>query len=341
MIFVLEDKNPELLYPHSLTRASFEIRVGFYTLIERALNKAKSNDTVILKVRSEIKDVIAERYPQCKVIDLSSRDSYEECEKMEMPVQSLWDAIYLNSEMLCKDFKDADRNHLNKSSLIQSTVYGERVYISHMAKVKSSILDSEHGPIYIDEGVSVGPGALIRGPVYIGKNSIVNPGSRICGGVSIGPVCKVGGEVEDSIIEGYSNKQHDGYLGHSYVGRWVNLGANTNVSNLKNNYSNVKVQLESDLIDTKKMFVGSLIGDHVKTAISTSLNTGTTIGLGANVFNNDFSLKFIKSFAWGREETTDFNKFISTAKKVKERRGRKISEPELELYKSIYINGIK
>ena len=341
MIFSLEDKNSDLLYPHSLTRASFEVRVGFYTLIERALNKAKSNDTVILKVRSEIKDVIAERYPQCKVVDLSCRDSYEEGSKMDIPVESLWDAIYLNNEMLCNDFKGSDTNHLNKSSLINSTVYGKSVYISHLAEVKSSILDSEPGPIYIDEGASVGPGAMIRGPVYIGRNSIINPGSRIGGGVSIGPLCKVGGEVEDSIIEGYSNKQHDGYLGHSYVGRWVNLGANTNVSNLKNNYSNVKVQLESDLVDTKKMFVGSLIGDHVKTAISTSLNTGTTIGLGANVFNNDFSSKFIKSYAWGREGTTDFKKFISTAKKVKERRGRKISEPELKLFKSIFINRIK
>ena len=341
MTFLLEDKNSELLYPHSLTRASFEVRVGFYTLIDRALRRAGEGDAVILAVRPEIQGVVSDRYPQCEVVTLDSVDNYTDCEKLDMPIESLWDAIYLNSEMICNDFENSEIKDFDGSRLEACTIYGSKLYVSQSAKVQASIIDSSSGPIYIDEGASVGPGAFVKGPVYIGKESVVSPGARIGGGVSIGPVCKVGGEVQNSIFQGYSNKQHDGYLGHSFVGQWVNLGANTNVSNLKNNYGNVKVQLESKLIDTGKMFVGSLFGDHVKTAISTRLNTGTTIGVGANVFDNEFSSKFIKSFAWGKSGTTDFDKFIATAQKVKGRRNRELLESETKLFKSIFISRIK
>ena len=342
MIFVLEDRNTEMFYPISLTRASFEVRVGFYTLIERTMSQVKKDDKVVLIVRPNIKDVVADRYPDCEVFSNDIQNfPYSKEKVIDSSVNTIWDAIYSNHKMLEKDFESARTDRFDKSMFSDCTFYGNKIYIDHSAIVKSSIIDSDSGPVYIDKGVRVGPGAIVQGPVYIGKGSIVNPGSKIRGNVSIGPVCKVGGEIEDSIFQGYSNKQHDGFLGHSFVGEWVNLGANTNVSNLKNTYGNIKVNLESQIINTGKNFLGSLIGDHVKTAISTNLNTGSTIGFGANVFNNDFSSKFIKSFAWGHDGSTDFEKFLLTTRKVKARRGQEVSNSEIKLFKSIFINRIK
>jgi UDP-N-acetylglucosamine diphosphorylase/glucosamine-1-phosphate N-acetyltransferase len=189
------------------------------------------------------------------------------------------------------------------------------------------VLDASNGPIIIDENVFIDIGALIKGPAYIGKNSIVNPGSKLRGSLSIGNFCKVGGELEDSIIHGYSNKQHDGYLGHSYLGEWVNLGANTNVSDLKNNYSTVSVMLNKNLkVDTKKQFIGSFIGDFTATAISTRFNTGTVVGVGTNIFKDSFESKYFPSFLWGDSEKVDLEKFIKRCKIVMSRRREKMTK---------------
>ena len=170
----------------------------------------------------------------------------------------------------------------------------------------------------------------------IGKNSIINPGAKLRGDVSIGPHCKIGGEVECSTFHGYSNKQHDGYIGHSYIGEWVNLGANTNSSDLKNNYSNIRFKIGDEQIDTGKMFLGSMIGDYTKTGISTMLNTGTYIGLGANVFGGGFQDKFIPSFSWGKNDKMELEKFLSTLEIVKDRRGLKVSNNEINLITHLY-----
>ena len=183
------------------------------------------------------------------------------------------------------------------------------IHISDSAKISAGvILDASEGPIIIDENVFVDIGVMIKGNTYIGKNSKINPGAKLNGEVSIGPHCKIGGEIEATIFHGYSNKQHDGYIGHSYIGEWVNLGANTNNSDLKNNYGKIKFDLGYKKIDSNEMFIGSMIGDFSKIGISTMLNTGTYIGLGANVFGGDFQDKFIQSFSWGKEDVTDFKK---------------------------------
>ena len=140
------------------------------------------------------------------------------------------------------------------------------------------VIDAEHGPVYIDEGAEIHPFTRIEGPCYVGKKSILL-GAKCREGNSIGPMCRVGGEVEESIIHGYSNKYHDGFLGHAYVGEWVNLGALTTNSDLKNDYSSVSVMLDGHTpIDTGSTKVGSLIGDHTKTSIGTLLNTGAYVG---------------------------------------------------------------
>ena len=188
----------------------------------------------------------------------------------------------------------------------------------------------------IDKNVYIDIGSLIKGPVYIGANSVVNPGSKLRGNVVLGPVCKVGGEIEDSIIQGFSNKQHDGFLGHSYVCEWVNLGANTNNSNLKNNYGKIRFSIPGKEIKTEKQFIGVMIGDYSKTGISTMFNTGTYVGVGANIFGGGFQDKIIESFKWGKNDVTDLDKFLATCNITKSRRNRTLHQSEKKLLSSIY-----
>jgi len=177
---------------------------------------------------------------------------------------------------------------------------------------------------------------MIKGPVFISSKCVINPGTKLRGNVVLGPVSKIGGELEDCIIQGFSNKQHDGFLGHSYLGEWVNLGANTNNSNLKNNYSNVKIRLNNKLLDTHKKFLGVLMGDFSRTGISTMFNTGTYVGVGANIFGSEFQTKNIKSFQWGKSDTTNFEKLIETCRIMKSRRNLKFEECEEILLRFLY-----
>jgi UDP-N-acetylglucosamine diphosphorylase/glucosamine-1-phosphate N-acetyltransferase len=218
----------------------------------------------------------------------------------------------------------------------------DNIHIKSSSRISAGvILDATSGPIIIDEGAFIDIGALIKGPAYIGIESIINPGAKLRGHVSIGPSCKIGGEIEHTTFHGYSNKQHDGYLGHSYVGEWVNLGANTNNSDLKNNYSDIRVDMGNRQVDTGETFVGCFIGDYTKTGISTMINTGTYIGLGCNVFGSSFQDKHIPNFSWGTDgKKTDLDKFIQTLKIVKERRDQEVTPGELELLNNIYKNKI-
>ena len=243
-------------------------------------------------------------------------------------IEYLWDTFDVLADTIKKDFSllyDYNNGNLHPSCIL---IKEDNIIINNNAEILAgSVLDASNGPIIIDEDASLDIGALIKGPVYIGKGSIINPGAKIIGPVSIGPFCKVGGEVEDSIIQGFSNKQHDGFLGHSYIGEWVNLGANTNTSDLKNNYSNVRVALSHDnQIETEKMFIGSIIGDFSSTAISTKLNTGTYVGVGSNIFNHIFEKKHIPPFSWGNNEKVGLNRFIKKCQTIMHRRDKDLSE---------------
>lgn len=213
----------------------------------------------------------------------------------------------------------------------------EMVHIGNDVNIKPGVvIDAERGPVYIDDGVTIMPQATIVGPAYIGKNSTVKIGAKIYENTTIGPVCKIGGEIEGCIIQGYSNKQHEGFLGHAYLGAWVNLGADTNNSDLKNNYSSVVVTLNGKDYNSGSQFMGLIAGDHVKTGINTMLNTGTVIGVAANIFGADFPPKYIPSFSWGgaAELTTyRFDKALETARIVQHRRGIPLTrEDELLLH---------
>jgi UDP-N-acetylglucosamine diphosphorylase/glucosamine-1-phosphate N-acetyltransferase len=165
-----------------------------------------------------------------------------------------------------------------------------------------SMIDAMMGPVIIGNNVTIESHAVLEGPVFVDDKVVVRSFTRIRGGSSIGKGCKVAGEISRSVIHPFTNKQHEGFLGHSVVGSWCNLGAGTTTSNLKNNYSPVKVQVGDQLVDTGSLFVGSIIGDHTTTAIGTMLNTGTVVGVGCNVFGAGFPPRFIPSFQWGGAE---------------------------------------
>ena len=240
----------------------------------------------------------------------------------------IWDLVLANGAQITAEFATAGRSGFEGSLEEPVAIRGSRkdVYVAPGVKVHPMVtIDAEHGPVYIDERAEIHPFTRIEGPCYIGKDSILL-GAKCREGNSIGPYCRIGGEVEESIIHGYSNKYHDGFLGHSYVGEWVNLGALTTNSDLKNDYSNVSVMLDGQRpIDTGSTKVGSLIGDHVKTSIGTLLNTGSYLGAMALIMATGKPLpKHIPSFGWFIEGivTKGFGKgrLYETAKTAMSRR---------------------
>lgn len=213
-----------------------------------------------------------------------------------------WDLILASPHQITADFALAGRSGIEGTVEEPSAIRGSRndVYVARGAKIHPMVvLDAEHGPIYIEEDVEVHPFTRIEGPCYIGNKSILL-GAKCREGNSIGPWCRIGGEVEESIIQGYSNKYHDGFLGHAYVGEWVNLGALTTNSDLKNDYTNVSVMLDGKhCIDTGSTKVGCLIGDHTKTSIGVFFNTGSYVGAMGILMSTGKPLpKFIPSFSW-------------------------------------------
>ncbi|WP_310392366.1 GlmU family protein [Hymenobacter sp.] len=181
-------------------------------------------------------------------------------------------------------------------------VYGaENIFIEEGVKIRAAILNAEDGPIYLGKNAQVHEGAIIRGPLALCEGAHINVGAKMRGDNTVGPYSKVGGEVANSVLLGYANKGHDGYLGNSVIGEWCNLGADTNTSNLKNNYAPVKVWSHAAhrFVDTGQTFCGLMMGDHSKCGINTMFNTGTVVGVGANVFGAGFPRQFIPSFSWG------------------------------------------
>lgn len=257
-------------------------------------------------------------------------------------IQYLWDSIFLLPNQISKDFSEINSAKLGDIHPSAVMVNDENIFLGENTAVNAgAILDADNGPVIIQNGTNIEIGALIQGPVIIGPNCTINPGAKIRGNVVLGPVCKVGGEIEDCIIHGFSNKQHDGFLGHSYIGEWVNLGANTNNSDLKNNYSSVKFSLNGELINTQHKFLGVMMGDYTRTGISTMFNTGTYVGVGANIFGHGFQSKCISSFQWGESGNTDLDKLLETCRIMKTRRNLTLEQNEEELLRHLYHTEVK
>jgi UDP-N-acetylglucosamine diphosphorylase/glucosamine-1-phosphate N-acetyltransferase len=264
-------------------------------------------------------------------------------EEIEIACASyLWDIVYLNGKEIHSDFKIYTKNKSSASKKYPgvSFVNKKSIFIGKDVDVKPGVvLDASTGPIFIEKNVTIFPNAVIQGPVYVGESSKIKSCATIYPNVSIGKVCKIGGEVEDTIIHPYTNKQHSGFLGHSYIGSWINIGADTNNSDLQNNYGTIKVQVNGRHIDSGKQFVGLMMGDHSKTAINTMFNTGTVVGFSSNVFGAGFPPKYIPSFGWGGNESMKeykLAKALETAKAVFARREKDFKKEDELLFETIY-----
>ncbi len=255
-----------------------------------------------------------------------------------------WHLVENNGRELVVDFQILTAGRKSKRKKTPAGVHVLRpanILIEDGAVVKPGcVLDAEGGPIRIAKGSTVFPNVTIIGPVHVGEGSVIKAGAVISGNTSIGPLCKVGGEVEGTIFQGYANKQHAGFLGHSYVGAWVNLGADTNNSDLKNNYGPVRVTIGTEQIDTGLQFVGLIMGDHSKSAINSMFNTGTVVGVSSNIFGNGFPPKYVPSFSWGAAGATftTFNadKAIDVARRVMLRRNIQLTAQEEQLFRTIF-----
>ncbi len=259
-----------------------------------------------------------------------------------MKINFPWDIFKFNGECIKNDFeligKGKPTQQLSNTCLI---IGQHRVYVEPGVIAEACIFNTTAGPIYLGKNSEVMEGAIIRGPFVLGESAVLKMGAKIYGPTTIGPYCKVGGEVNNSVFFGYSNKAHDGFIGNSVIGEWCNIGADTNNSNLKNNYGNVKIYnyLKEDQIDTGLQFCGLIMADHSKCGINSMFNTGTVIGVGANIFDGGFPPKNVPSFAWGGKqgfEKYDFEKFIGTVTNVMKRRNVEIREEEKEMLRYIH-----
>ncbi|APD05612.1 glucose-1-phosphate thymidylyltransferase [Flavobacteriaceae bacterium UJ101] len=214
----------------------------------------------------------------------------------------------------------------------------ENIFIEEGAEVEFSILNASTGPIYIGKNAKILEGCLVRGGLALCENSQLNMGAKIYGAVTIGPFSKIGGEVNNSVLTGYSSKGHEGYLGNAVLGEWCNLGADTNNSNLKNDYSEVKLwnYATNKFEKTGLQFCGLIMGDHSKCAINTQFNTGTVVGVCANIFEAGFPKNMIPSFTWGSSSEYRVTKAHSVAKKVMIRRNVEFNELDAQILEYVF-----
>ena len=219
-----------------------------------------------------------------------------------LKLNHLWDLPHLNQKAIADDYALLTKGRSSASISDSNRVLGkENIFVEEGADIELATLNSTDGPIYIGKNATIMDGAIIRGPVSIGDGAVVKMGAKLYQGTTIGPFCKAGGEIKNSILQGFSNKGHDGYLGDSVIGEWCNIGAGTNASNLKNDYGEIRLwdYKKEAFLATGQQFCGLFMGDFSKTAINTMFNTGTIIGICTNIFGSDFPRAFIPSFSYG------------------------------------------
>ncbi len=273
---------------------------------------------------------------------------FESIERRELPDAEIitfpWQLVQHNGSQIISDFNfitDAAPRILGRVYEGARLLNPSQIHIAEGANVKPGVvLDAEEGPIFISRNVKIKPNAVIEGPAFIGENSIIKIGAKIYENTTIGEICKVGGEVEESIVHAYSNKQHEGFLGHAYLGEWVNIGADSNNSDLKNDYGNVKVYNDGALVDTGSQFVGLTMGDHSKCGINSMFNTGAVVGVCCNIFGAGIPPKHLPAFSWGGTSdgfvTYKIEKVVDVARKVMARRKISLSEADEKLFKIVF-----
>lgn len=273
---------------------------------------------------------------------------FDNCDVIEYKVDDVlriehtWDIFTLNGEAIRRDFEMLTKDR--KSQPIPDGVQvrnPENIFVEEGAKLGFCILNASEGPIYIGKDSEIMDGSVILGPFALGEHSIVKMSAKIYSNTTVGPHCRVGGEVNNSVLFGYSNKGHDGFLGNAVLGEWCNLGADTNNSNLKNNYAEVRLwNYETQgFARTGLQFCGLMMGDHSKCGINTMFNTGTVVGVSANIFGSGFPRNFIPSFSWGGSggfTTYKTNKAFEVAKVVMARRNVELSDVDIRILEHVF-----
>ena len=374
------------LLPHTFTRPVGSIRIGILTIAEKWGNDLRSKPSFLTEeylskkysiqltqdnywingavcpdaklvdsIRSLktgeglVKDsrLIALRSPEPEIPELIKGSVKEYSENITI-IDQVWKIFQLNGAQIREDFKRVTLNR--KSAGVHDkhtrTYSDENIFVEEGAYIRAALLNAENGPIYIGKNTQIHEGALIRGPFALCEGSHVNMGAKVRGDTTVGPFSKIGGEVSNTVIFGYSNKAHDGFLGNSVIGEWCNLGADSNTSNLKNNFENIKIwnYAKGGFKDTGLMFCGLILGDHSKCGINMMFNTGTVVGVSANIFGGGYPRTFIPSFAWGGASgftTFQLNKALDTAAKAMDRRGVLLGETDREILKHIFDQSSK
>ncbi|MBI2259747.1 MAG: GlmU family protein [Flavobacteriia bacterium] len=375
MNIILHDAGKHLeLAPLTLAKPVAELRMGILTIKERWQKILPTAQYFY-----ETEDYLAEKFPNTSKFDLVinasaiiypdtlkeilllkegdvlfSKDNwiakkgFDITNKVEsknevLVINHLWDLFSFNHSAVERDFELLTKNRKSSKISESNTIIGNplHIFLEEGAHVEATIFNTKSGPIYIDKDAEIMEGSMIRGPFTLGRGSCVKMGAKIYGATTIGPYCKVGGEISNSIFQSFSNKGHDGFIGNSVIGEWCNLGADTNSSNLKNNYSKVNIYsyAKKEIIKTDVQFLGLIMGDHSKSGINTMFNTSTVVGFSANIFGGNFPSKHIPSFSWGGADgfvKFDLIKAVEVAKAMMSRRNVQFSELDLKIFEFLY-----
>ena len=260
-----------------------------------------------------------------------------------LAINNIWDIFMLNDQAIRRDFADLTAGRTSQPLSTTCTLIGDPadLFIEEGATVEAAAINVKHGPVYIGRDAEIMEGACLRGPIALCEHAVVNMGGKIYGGTTLGPWCKAGGELNNVVMQGYSNKAHDGFLGNAVIGEWCNLGAGCTASNLKNTYGTIKLWSmgQGRFVDTGLQFCGLIMGDHSKAGINTMFNTATTVGVGVNFYGAGFPRTFIPSFTQGSTagmKPVFMDAFFETAAKVMARRHIELTQMDKDILYSLY-----
>ena len=305
-----------------------------------AIDKLTEGDALVLSdilIAVKLNEVGAKEFDFLNVASYNTKTYTGSFIKLNFPE----DIFKYNDAEIRKDFSLITKGRTSASLSSTNTILGDNIFVEDGAEAECSVLNTKQGPIYLGKNSSVWEGSLIRGSFALCHDSQIKMGAKIYGMTTIGPYSRVGGEINNAVIFGYSSKGHDGYLGNSVLGEWCNMGADSNNSNLKNNYAEVKLwdYEKNGFRKTGLQFCGLIMGDHAKCAINTMFNTGTVVGVSANVFGSGFPRNFVPDFSWGGShgfEVYSLNKMFETAEKVFDRRKIPFSTVERNILSKVF-----
>ncbi len=368
-----DDAHAEHLFPLTLTRPTADLRCGIHTVAEKWATLLKpqawgydtrdylnakfpsvSNPTLLINGRilpnQELADAISSLQPGQSLVNgavvlAQKPGNSNEQIPFSLPFRSLnrpYDIFMLAGEEIQRDFNVRTSGRSSQPFHASVQILGEHpVFMEEGAKVHAAVLNASNGPIYIGSNAEIMEGCLVRGPFAMDEGSVLKMGAKVYGPTALGPYCVVGGEVNNICMQGYSNKGHDGFLGNAVLGEWCNIGADSNCSNLKNNYEDVKVwNYGSGRFDKSgQQFCGLIMGDHSKCGINTMFNTGTVVGVSANIFGSGFPRQFVPDFAWGGASgfiTYKLDAAFKTASLVMPRRKMEFTEADKKILEAVF-----